>query len=147
LPIRRSKWLASAATLTVKMSVQQMEILAPLATPLPEPPAGEAFTSDQWQILMSIMDTIIPSIQRASFGSDGLSNLTIPDEKYNAIVVQLKKATAAVPGAHDGESLEKFLDEKPSDNPDFQDLLKRSLVHFAREDARKGLAFILSTLK
>jgi len=129
------------------MSTQQMEILAPLATPLPEPPAGEAFTSDQWQILMSIMDTIIPSIRRESLASDGLSNLNIPDEKYNATVVRLKKATVASLDALDVKSLENYLDEKPSDNPDFQDLLKRVLVHFAREDARKGLAFILSTLK
>ena len=124
-----------------------MEILAPLATPLPEPPAGEAFTSDQWQILMSIMDTIIPSVQRESFASDGLSRVTISDEKYNATMLRLKRATLAGPDVPNGKSLENYLDEKPSDNPDFQDLLKRSLVHFAREDARKGLAFILSTLK
>jgi hypothetical protein len=124
-----------------------MEILAPLATPLQEPPEGEAFTSDQWLILMSIMDTVIPSIRRESVVSGGLSNLTISDEKYNATVVQLREAAVAVPDAPDAESLEKYLNEKPSDNADFQDLLKRSLVHFAREDARKGLAFILSTLK
>lgn len=129
------------------MGTQQMDILAPLATPLPEPPEGQAFTSDQWLILMSIMDTVIPSIQRASVASNGLSNLTIPDENYNATVAQLRKAAIAGLDAPDSESLEKYLDEKPSDNPDFQDLLKRSLVHFAREDARKGLAFILSTLK
>jgi len=128
------------------MSTQQMEILAPLATPLPEPPEGEAFTSDQWLILMSIMDTVIPSIRRESAVSGGLPNLTISDEKYNATVMQLKKAVAG-PDAPDAESLEKYLNEKPSDNADFQDLLKRSLVHFAREDARKGLAFILTTLK
>lgn len=131
----------------VKMTTRQMEILAPLATPLPESPAGEAFTSDQWQILMSIMDTIIPSIRRESLASNGLSHLTIPDEKYNATVVRLKKATAAGPDVPDGESLENYLDEKPSDSRDFQDLLKRSLIYFVREDARKSLAFILSTLK
>jgi hypothetical protein len=126
------------------MSTQQME---PLATPLPEPPAGEAFTSDQWQILISIMDTIIPSIRCESLASDALSHLIIPDEQYDATVVRLKKATVASPDSPDGKSLENYLDEKPSDNTDFQDLLKRSLVHFAKEDARKGLAFILSILK
>jgi len=129
------------------MSTQQMETLAPLATPLPEPPAGEAFTSDQWLILMSIMDTVIPSIRRESVADCGLSNLTISEGKYNATVVQLKNTAVAGPGSLDGKSLEKYLDERPSDISDFQGLLKRSLVHFAREDARKGLAFILSTLK
>src|ERR1700730_58107 len=123
------------------MSVHLMENLAPLAPPLPDPPAGEVFTSNQWQILMSIMDTIIPSIRRESSKSDGITQLTISDETYNAAVAHLKKTVKDAP---DSESLGKYLDEKPSDNPDFQDLLKRSLVHFAREDARKGLAFILS---
>ncbi len=124
-----------------------MEILAPLATPLPEPPAGDAFTGDQWLVLLSIMDTVIPSIRRESVESHGLSSLTIPDEKYDATVLQLEKTAVAGQDAPVGKSLEKYLDEKPSDSSDFQDLLKRSLVHFAREDARKGLAFILSTLK
>jgi len=124
-----------------------MEILAPLATPLPEPPAGEAFTSDQWQILMSIMDTIIPSIRRESLASDVLSHLIIPNEQYDATVARLKRATVTGPDSPDGLSVENYLDENASDNPDFQDLLKRTLVHFAREDARKGLAFILSILK
>jgi hypothetical protein len=135
------------ATLAVKMSTQQMEILAPLATPLPEAAAGEPFTTDQWQILMSIMDTIIPSIRRESLASNRLSHFIIPDEKYNATVLRLKKATAAGPDAPDEEILKNYLDEKPSDSHDFQDLLKRCFVHFVREDARKGLAFILSTLE
>lgn len=121
-----------------------METLAPLATPLPEPPAGEVFTGDQWLILMSIMDTIIPSIRRESNKTDGVSQLTISDEKYNTTVAHLKKTITDAP---DSESLDMYFDEKPSDIPDFQDLLKRSLVHFAREDARKGITFILSILR
>ncbi len=124
-----------------------MEILAPLATALPEPPQGDVLTGDQWQILLSIMDTVIPSIRRESRGVDALSSLSIPDEKYNAVVGELKKTAATGSDAPDETSFEEYLDEKPSENANFQDLLRRSLAYYAREDARKGLAFILSTLK
>jgi len=43
--------------------------------------------------------------------------------------------------------LDEYLDEKPSNNPRFQALLQRILSVFAPEDSRKGLSFVLSTLK
>jgi hypothetical protein len=43
--------------------------------------------------------------------------------------------------------LDEYLSEKPSANPEFQELLKRSLLHFSREEARKKLAFLMSALK
>jgi hypothetical protein len=126
------------------MSSQQTAQLAPLANPLPDAPAGEPFTSEQWTTLMSIMDTVIPSIRREAAPSNTLSHQSISDVQYNAIVGGLETTLAHPP---DGKSLDTFLDEKPSDNAEFQDLLKRSLLLYAREDARKGLAFILSALK
>jgi hypothetical protein len=126
------------------MNPQQIAQLAPLANPLPDAPAGEPFTSEQWTTLMSIMDTVIPSIRRKAASSDMLSHQSVSDVQYNAIVSDLK-ATLAYPP--DSKSLDAFLDEKPSDNAEFQGLMKRSLLLYAREDARKGLAFILSALK
>lgn len=43
--------------------------------------------------------------------------------------------------------LDEYFSEKPSENPEFQDLLRRTLIHYSREDARKGLAFLMSALK
>lgn len=126
------------------MSGQKFDRVAPLSTPLPEPPAGEVFSGEQWLILMSIMDTIIPSIHCESSASDALSQLIISDDKYNATVAHLKNTVIGPP---ENESLAEYLDEKPSSNPEFQDLLKRSLAFYVRDDARKGLAFILSVLK
>lgn len=39
------------------------------------------------------------------------------------------------------------MDERASDSADFQEMVKRTLCHYAREDARKGLALVLSALK
>ena len=126
------------------MATQQTNLLAPLAAPLPDPPAGEPFTSDQWLILMALMDTVIPSIRRESTVKDDLKQLALPDVQYNANVDRLRATLKIAP---DSQSLDEYFYEKASDNPEFEDLLKRSLVHYTPEDVRKGLAFILSALK
>ena len=126
------------------MATQQISLVAPLAAPLPDPPVGGAFTSDQWLILISLMDTVIPSIRRESMVNDNQKQLALPDVQYNANIDRLTATMKIVP---DSKGLVEYFNEKASDNPEFETLLKRSLVHYAPEDARKGLAFILSALK
>jgi hypothetical protein len=121
-----------------------MELLAPLASPLPDLPPGDPFTEEQWKILMAIMDTIIPSIRREATTDNKIDQLTVSDEQYNTAVDRLKSTVVNPPSS---ESLDEYLDERPSANPRFQSLLKRYLGHYAPEDAKKGLSFILSTLK
>jgi hypothetical protein len=120
------------------------DILTPTETPLPEPPAGEPFSPEQWATLMAIMDTVIPSVKRGATASNKISQYTISEVEYNKTVDHLKKT---VVGAPEGQALDEYLDEKPSDYPRFQELLRRSLIDFSRDDARKSLAFILWALK
>jgi hypothetical protein len=120
------------------------ELLAPLATPLPDGPPEGFFTDANWSTMMAIMDTVIPSIRREITTSNKLYQLTISDVEYNSKVNHLKKTVVNAP---DSESLDEYLNERPSDIPRFQDLLKRTIVCFARDDAKKGLTFVLSTLK
>jgi hypothetical protein len=115
--------------------------LAPLAIPLPDPPAGEYFTPAQWETLLALMDTVIPSIRRTE---DKPFQVTVSDTTYEAAVEHLKKN---VVGAPDREALDRYLDERASEIPEFQDLLKRTLIHYARDDAKKALAGLLSALK
>lgn len=120
------------------------QVLAPLATPLPDGPAEALFNELQWATLMAIMNTVIPSIRRDTTSSNKKNQLTISDVEYNNTVNHLKKVLVNSP---DSESLDEYLDEKPSDNPRFRALLLRSLSTFARDDAKKGLSFVLTTLK
>jgi len=90
------------------------------------------------------MDTVIPSIRRETATNNKITQLTISDVEYNETVHHLKKKLVNSP---DSESLDEYLDEKPSNNPRFQALLQRILSVFAPEDSRKGLSFVLSTLK
>ena len=126
------------------MTTRQMELLAPLANPLPDLPPGDPFTEDQWKILMAIMDTIIPSIRRETTTSSKVEQLTVSDMQYNTVVDHLKNTVVNPPT---NENLDEYLDERPSANPRFQSLLKRYLSQYAPEDAKKGLSFMLSALK
>lgn len=119
-------------------------ILAPLVSPLPDLPAGEAFTPEQWTMLMAIMDTVIPSVQRGAKSGSTVSQQTISDAEYRQTVEHLKKTVVGEP---EGKVFDDYLSEKPSENPRFRALLKRSMVAFSREDIRKNLTFVLSALK
>jgi hypothetical protein len=121
-----------------------MAALAPLIAPLPDGPSDQFFNDEQWTTLMAIMDTVIPSVRRDSRTGNKKSQLTVLDVEYNAAIDHLKKNVVNAP---DSTSLDEYLDEKPSENPAFQDVLKRVLVQYTKDDAKKGLAFILSALK
>jgi hypothetical protein len=126
------------------MATSEVEALAPLATPVPDGPTELPFSELQWSTLLAIMDTVIPSIRRETTTNNTINQLTISDVEYNKTVKHLKKTLANSP---DSESLDEYLDEKPSDNQRFQALLQRTLSTFVRDDARQGLSLILTTLK
>jgi hypothetical protein len=126
------------------MATSEVEALAPLATPVPDGPTELPFSELQWSTLLAIMDTVIPSIRRETTTNDKINQLTISDVEYNKTVKHLKKTMANSP---DSESLDEYLDEKPSDNQRFQAMLQRTLSTFVRDDARQGLSLILTTLK
>jgi hypothetical protein len=126
------------------MATSEVEALAPLATPVPDGPTELPFSELQWSTLLAIMDTVIPSIRRETTTNNTINQLTISDVEYNKTVKHLKKTLANSP---DSESLDEYLDEKPSDNQRFQALLQRTLSTFVMDDARQGLSLILTTLK
>lgn len=124
--------------------VTKMEDLAPLAAALPEPPAELPFTEANWTTLLAIMDTVIPSIRRETQATNKVTQLTISDMEYNTAVSHLKDTVTSAP---DSESLDEYLDERPSENPRFRELLQRTFVNNVKDDARNGLGFILAALK
>jgi len=109
-----------------------------------EPIADQHFTDAQWTTLMAIMDTVIPAVHREATTSYQTTQLTISNEKYSKAVEHLKANVVDPPST---ELLDSYLSERPSENPAFQALLRRTLVDYSRDDARKGLAIMLSALK
>lgn len=128
-----------------QVSTSMLEAIAPLAAPLPDPPAGDAFTPAQWTTLLAIMDTIVPAIHRESVTPSSTSTVqAVPDVQYNAVVHEVREKVKDLPK---DDELDGYYSERASQCPGFEDLLKRTLVDYSRSDARKGLALVLSTLK
>ncbi|KAH7357011.1 hypothetical protein BKA65DRAFT_495950 [Rhexocercosporidium sp. MPI-PUGE-AT-0058] len=126
------------------MTSTAAKVVAPLTAPLPEAPAGNYYTEAQWKTLMALMDTVIPSIKRESVTSTSSKDEEkIPDITYSTLVHQLQRAVINAPTEAE---LDQYLAEKPSDNPEFHELVKRTLMQYSREDARKGFSFLLSGL-
>lgn len=95
---------------------------------------------------MALMDTVIPSVKRESVATSKsrLDEELIPDTIYNTAVHHLRRNVVNAPSE---VQLDEYLAEKPSDSPEFHELVKRTLIQFSREDSRKGFAFLLSALK
>lgn len=118
--------------------------LGPLAVALPDPPAGEAFTKGQWSSLLAIMDTVVPSFRRDTVATDKINQHAISDAEYTKTLEHLQANVSQALGT---AALDEYLEERPSNNPGFCELLLRTLVVFASETARKSLSLVLSALK
>ena len=124
------------------MTSTELNLLAPLDSPLPPPPEGEVLTASQWTTLMAIADTIIPSIVVSSTPS--LNKLSVPASEYTTAISQLKKT---IPADADADAPHKYLQENASSTPGFQETLHRQLAQYVRQDALKGIRVILSALE
>ena len=124
------------------MTSTQLNLIAPLDTPLPPPPDGQVLTESQWTTLMAIADAVIPSIQVSSTLSN--RSLCVAPAKYASAHETI---TQCLPAQTDPDLTQRFLEENASSLPGFKEVLQRTLGDYMREDARKGIRVILSALK
>ena len=113
------------------MTTQQMSLIAPLASPLPPPPEGEALPKSQWMTLMAIGDTILPNIDSSSDG-------------YQTIFKRLRDSISK---DVDSVAVSSYLSESASSIPELREYLQRLLSENVRPEARKGISVILSALE
>lgn len=126
------------------MANAQIEMLAPLACPLPPAPEGEVFTPEQWRTLLSIADAIIPSVSPKSAANES-DQLPIPEPEYTVAKDQIQSTTFAA--SVESNLASKYLGESASSIPGFKEALRRTFGHYVHEEGRKGITFILSALK
>ena len=124
------------------MTSTQLDLIAPLETPLLPPPKGQVLTESQWTTLMAIADAVIPSIEVSSTLSN--SSLCLAPSEYASAVDNI---TQRLPTGTDPNLTQRFLQENASSLPGFRELLQRILGEYVREDARKGIRVILSALE
>ena len=124
------------------MTSTQLNLIAPLDTPLPPLPDGQVFTESQWTTLMAIADTVISSIEVSSTQLN--SSLCIAPAEYASAHESI---TQRLPAQADRNLPQRFLRENASSLPGFKEILQRTFGDYTREDAKKGIRVMLSALK
>lgn len=125
------------------MSAQQLNLLAPLATSAPDLPADQALTPEQWETLLAVAETMIPQI-RPAVGTPAKAQLCLPDSEYQELVEELRRSVESPP---DHSAITRYLSESPTSYELFGHELNRTLSVKLRDDARKGIRFILNAQK
>ena len=124
------------------MTSTQLNLIAPLDTPLPPPAEGQVLTDSQWTTLMAIADTIVPSIEVSSALSK--HKLCIQASEYASAIENIKSGKRPEVEANVSQ---EYLYESASSIPGFKELLQRTLGDYLREDSRKGIRVVLSALE
>ena len=119
-----------------------LDTISPLATPLPPLPHGEVLTPRQWITLMSIGDTVIPSIRHSTYASPDV--LPIDRAWYQSI---LKSVQTKLPNDNPLETAVAYVEEKASSIPSVKETIHRTLANYVRPEQRRGIAVILSALE
>lgn len=107
--------------------------LAALPTPLPPIPDIEVFSSEQWNILLSICEVFIPSISASNCGSSDYGKAC-------------KVIEAVLPESAEEKLAETYLAETVAGSSEFKETLRRRLFKYIPQAQINGLAFLLSTL-
>ncbi|KAE8410218.1 hypothetical protein BDV36DRAFT_278520 [Aspergillus pseudocaelatus] len=121
---------------------EQAVAYTPLEVPIPPVPTREIFSELQWATLMSIADTVIPSI-RGPNAAKSFTAKVIPQAQFDA---SLSSLTANISGSDATALATRYLEENASSNPHFRPGLQRLISEYVHEEGRNGLGFILNTL-
>lgn len=98
-------------------------------------------------MLLAIMDTILPSVQRESTAPrrKRLSRAYISDTRYQDAISHLRKDTVVLDFASE-QDLDRYLSERPIDDLLFQQVLK-GMLHYLPHETRTLLFRILYILR
>lgn len=108
---------------------------------------AEVMNDTQWRTLLAIMDTLIPSIQRASQAprKKSLSVAYVSDQRYSAAMENFRKNTVLFETSSEAD-IERVLAEQPSDDVAFRQQLQGMLLTIPQQ-TRKQLLLVLSILR
>ncbi|UKZ74728.1 hypothetical protein TrVFT333_002398 [Trichoderma virens FT-333] len=91
------------------------------------------------------MDTVVPSVGKITSHrlGDDQSRQLVTEVEYSALENHVLERVTDAPRGHD---LEAYLEERPSNNKDFNELLLRTLVVYSPLSMQASLKAVLSTL-
>jgi hypothetical protein len=114
------------------------------ASPTPPLPSDDPLTKDQWRTLLAFADTVIPCVVQENSIHASPDVQALPAGQYASTVVSIENH--ALGGGHT-DVAKRYLEERPSQIPQFVDNLYRFIGLYTPNELRKLLAFGLDTLK
>lgn len=111
---------------------------APLPIPLRSLPVSDILSPEQWETLLSIADTIIPSCT--------VDKTSDPTESQ-AVDQAIAKIASYDSEPRAVDLVKQYLEESPSKMPKFREALEKTLILFVPQDKRKALSMVLSALR
>lgn len=114
----------------------------PTPTSLPPPPACDFYGEEQWAVLFSLADAIIPAVVPASTLADDKTQRGIDDADLDQATARVQSTMTTPPS---DDLLKAYLQERPSTDPAFINGLRR-LVAALPSPARAQLGIALTAL-
>ena len=107
--------------------------------------ADDVFTPTQWTLLMSLLDTAIPSItaEISKEGKEDAQRLCVDNEAYDKCTRSLR---ARLPPSTDPAIISTYLVESIASIPDVQPLIRQMFTFNVSPEQLKGFRFVLSGL-
>ncbi|KAI8963920.1 long-chain fatty alcohol dehydrogenase [Daldinia sp. FL1419] len=124
------------------MMAAATHMAAPIPTQLPELKLDTYFSKTQWQILLALIDAIVPSITADARVTNKKNHLRVPQSKLKDSYDNIKKSMRHPP---DYEKFQQYLQTRPLDNPQFLRAVKR-VLEGVPDGNRKQLGGILSVM-
>ncbi|KAI9372621.1 hypothetical protein BJX61DRAFT_434678 [Aspergillus egyptiacus] len=122
--------------------VEQLVSFTPLAAPLPTVSTDEVFTDLQWKTLLSLADTVIPSV-RGPRARKSRSTKVVAQTKLDAAHQTIK---AGIPGPDAASLATQYLEENLTSIPEVRQALQRLFSKYVHQEGRNGLSMILTAL-
>ncbi|EFE37391.1 hypothetical protein TRV_07960 [Trichophyton verrucosum HKI 0517] len=115
------------------------------ASPLPPAPRPEdIFSPAQWETLLAIADTVIPSIGCTGTADSSTTHL-VSQPQFDALVSSLRPA-AVEDESEAAKAAVQYLDESASSIPGFKESMCRTLALHVHQEGLRGIKTILAGL-
>lgn len=121
----------------------QLVSFTPLAAPVPPVPNEEVFSELQWKTLLSLADTVVPSI-RGPRSRKSRATKVVTQAKLDAAYQTLK---ASIPGPDAATLATQYLEENLTSIPEVRRGLQGLFSKHVHQEGRNGLSMVLTALK
>jgi hypothetical protein len=118
------------------------QTVSPKAVPLPPLPSEDPFTPAQWNTLLAITDTVIPTVKPIAT-ANAQTEVAATDNEYATAISTLKGRSS-----EGSEAIAtQYLHERPSSIPEFREALQRLFGRSMPHDVRKKMGMLLNILE